>query len=293
MIPREHWDVPEHIDRKRMNESMLYLESLGIQYGSMLSYHQMCRYNSGVFPLHPALLKYRYYWRVEPYVHFYCDLPYDPFHYLADRDLIYGFVIALYDSAPTVASLWPTVLRFLASYFPSRGNTENPTSKKHHTIIHPNSSIGFLTDAYYRPLQNLGTSGYSTCHFWSNFEIGDLEFFRSETFQAYFRHLDEAGGFFYERWGDAPVHSIALSLFVDKKRIHWFRDIAYEHHPYFNCPQKDSSGAVCGGNGGAKIRNSEGMEYGEGRCIAGRFTAEESIEGEDCRANWFHYVGMS
>ena len=120
-----------------------------------------------------------------------------------------------------------------------------------------------------------------------------MDFFRSPLYQAYFRHLDQSGGFFYERWGDAPVHSIALSLFADKKAIHWFRDIAYEHIPYFNCPRVDSSGAVCGGNGGAKIRDREGMEVGEGRCQAGRFTnGDKTVEEEDCRANWFYYAGI-
>jgi len=252
---------------------------------------------------------------VEPNVHFYCNLPYDPFHFLADRDLIYGFVIALYDSATSIASLWPEVLSFLSSYLPrddkkhnprrtttsdtstSAGyiNTEGPNTPvlTSSPIIHNNSAIGFLTDSDYRPNDALTTSGYTTCHFWSNFEIGDLDFFRSPTYQAYFRHLDKSGGFFYERWGDAPVHSIALSLFVDKKKIHWFRDIGYEHIPYFNCPRIDSSGEVCGGNGGAKVRDQEGNEIGEGRCIAGRFTnGGKSLDREDCRANWFHYAGM-
>jgi len=46
---------------------------------------------------------------------------------------------------------------------------------------------------------------------------------------AYFEHLDKAGGFFYERWGDAPVHSIAASLFLPRSQIHFFNDIAYVH----------------------------------------------------------------
>lgn len=278
------------------------LEDLGIQYSTTLSYHQMCRFNSGVFPFHSALLKYKYYWRVEPNVHFYCNLPYDPFHFLADRGLIYGFVIALYDAPASIASLWPEVLRFLASYTPgngSRDKTTNPTESKEPQApaqalpIHSNAAVGFLTDSHYRPLHTVNASGYSTCHFWSNFEIGDMDFFRSPLYQAYFQHLDQSGGFFYERWGDAPVHSIALSLFADKKKIHWFRDIAYEHIPYFNCPRLDSSGAICGGDGGARIRDGEGIEVGEGRCQAGRFTnGDKTIEEEDCRANWFHYTGV-
>lgn len=37
------------------------------------------------------------------------------------------------------------------------------------------------------------------CHFWSNFEIGRLSFFRSAPYLQLFDHLDRAGGFFYER----------------------------------------------------------------------------------------------
>lgn len=40
---------------------------------------------------------------------------------------------------------------------------------------------------------------YMGCHYWSNFEIGALEFFRSPAYRSFFEHLDRAGGFFYER----------------------------------------------------------------------------------------------
>jgi len=48
--------------------------------------------------------------------------------------------------------------------------------------------------------------------------------------------LDRDGGFFYERWGDAPVHSIAAGLLLDKSEIHFFDDIAYYHVPFTHCP---------------------------------------------------------
>lgn len=43
---------------------------------------------------------------------------------------------------------------------------------------------------------------YNLCHFWSNFEIGSLSFYRSEAYQKYFEYLDQTGGFYYE------VHSL-------------------------------------------------------------------------------------
>jgi alpha 1,2-mannosyltransferase len=39
---------------------------------------------------------------------------------------------------------------------------------------------------------------YNGCHFWTNFEIADLRFYRSEAYLKYFDHLDHAGGFYYE-----------------------------------------------------------------------------------------------
>jgi alpha 1,2-mannosyltransferase len=55
-----------------------------------------------------------------------------------------------------------------------------------------------------------------------------MEFWRGEAYQAYFDHLEASGGFYYERWGDAPVHSIAAALFLPKDRIHFFEEIGYE-----------------------------------------------------------------
>lgn len=43
----------------------------------------------------------------------------------------------------------------------------------------------------------------------------------------FFKYLDKTGNFFYERWGDAPVHSIAAALFLPSSAIHQFDDIAY------------------------------------------------------------------
>ncbi|CAG8842543.1 28725_t:CDS:2, partial [Racocetra persica] len=37
-------------------------------------------------------------------------------------------------------------------------------------------------------------------------------------------------------WGDAPVHSIALAMFLEKSKIHFYNDIAYMHPPFQHCP---------------------------------------------------------
>ncbi|TKA78102.1 hypothetical protein B0A49_07002 [Cryomyces minteri] len=206
IVPKEHWDVPSWINMDLFTESANVLKEQEVQYAHMLSYHQMCRWNSGLFYHHPALKHTQYYWRVEPKVHFFCDVDYDVFRYMADHNKTYGFTINLYDSPESIATLWPETMRFLAG----NGN-------KH---MAENNAMGWLTDNKRRPDKNLKANGYSTCHFWSNFEIADMSFWRGQAYEEYFNHLDRAGGFFYERWGDAPVHSIALGLFEDANKIH-------------------------------------------------------------------------
>lgn len=75
---------------------------------------------------------------------------------------------------------------------------------------------------------------------WSNFEIGDLDFWRGEAYSKFFDHLDQAGGFYYERWGDAPVHSIGAALLAPKDKLHFFSDIGYRHEPFQRCPQGEA-----------------------------------------------------
>ena len=255
VIPKEHWDIPSWINRDLMKESAKLLEEQEVQYAHMESYHQMCRWNSGLFYHHPALQEYKYYWRVEPSVHFFCDIDYDVFAYMSDHNKTYGFTLTLYDSPASVTTLWPETQKFIAA------------NKQH---LANDNAMDFLADRDRRPEHNKKANGYSTCHFWSNFEIGDMDFFRGGAYTDYFNHLDRSGGFFYERWGDAPVHTIGLGLFEDKSKLHWFKDIGYQHIPFFNCPNSPK----CKG------------------CITGRLTDGEAfLYKEDCRPNWFKYVG--
>lgn len=48
--------------------------------------------------------------------------------------------------------------------------------------------------------------------------------------------MDAQGGFFYERWGDAPVHSLAVAMMLKKSEVHFFNDIGYKHNPLIHCP---------------------------------------------------------
>ncbi|KAJ3507873.1 hypothetical protein NLJ89_g6058 [Agrocybe chaxingu] len=211
LIPHDHWYQPEWIDEARATESREKMVKDNVIYGGSVPF------NSGFFYRHELLKKYQYYWRVEPDVKFFCDLNYDPFLIMQDQNKMYGFTISLYEYEATIPTLWKATREFINA---------NPG------LLASDNAMAFLSDD--------GGETYNRCHFWSNFEIGNLDLWRGEAYGKYFDFLDEKGGFYYERWGDAPVHSIGAALFAKKDQIHFFNDIGYRHEPFQHCPQGDS-----------------------------------------------------
>jgi len=212
-IPKEHWSFPEFIDQEKARATREDMGRRKIIYGDSVSYRHMCRYESGFFYRHPLMLEYEWYWRVEPSIELFCDIEYDTFKFMADNNKKYSFVLSLYEYVETIPTLWDSVKKFMA---------------KHPEHIAQGNSMQFLSDD--------DGNNYNHCHFWSNFEIGNLDWLRSQAYTDYFDQLDKDGGFFYERWGDAPVHSIAAGLMLPKEQIHFFNDIAYYHVPFTHCP---------------------------------------------------------
>lgn len=44
-------------------------------------------------------------------VRYFCDVTYDPFRFLAERDMYYGFVITIVETPNTIPTLFQTVRR--------------------------------------------------------------------------------------------------------------------------------------------------------------------------------------
>jgi alpha 1,2-mannosyltransferase len=223
-IPEEQWSFPSWIDAEKAALVREEMREKQIIYGDSISYRHMCRFESGFFWRQPVMDQFKYYWRVEPDIELYCDIDYDVFKFMEEKGKSYGFAISLYEYEATIPTLWKTTKKFIE---------ENPQHVAENNLMNWVSNDGGAT--------------YNLCHFWSNFEIADLDFWRSDAYREYFEYLDKEGGFFYERWGDAPVHSIAAALFLDKSKIHFFDDIGYWHVPFLSCPisQEDRNRLHC------------------------------------------------
>ncbi|KAF8886687.1 nucleotide-diphospho-sugar transferase [Gymnopilus junonius] len=217
LIPHDHWFQPEWIDEERATQSRNAMVAEDIIYGGSVPYRNMCRFNSGFFFRHPLMQKYKWYWRIEPDVHFHCDIQFDPFLHMENNNKTYAFTISMTEFERTITTLWDHVQDFI---------------KIHPEYVAEDNSMENIICATVRPAcLFLSLANSTTPPVWSNFEIADMEFWRGEAYVS---------GFYYERWGDAPVHSIAASLFASRDQIQFFDEIGYEHAPYTHCPKSDN-----------------------------------------------------
>lgn len=216
-IPNNYWSYPLWIDLERAEETRKFMKEKKVKYGDSESYRHMCRFNSGFFYRLPIMQNYRYYWRIEPDIEFRCDIfERDWFKYMRQNDKSYAFTLAPLELHTTVRNLWKTAMEFKEA---------NPS------IVAKDNNMAFLSED--------GGFTYNMCHFWSNFEIGDMEFFRLEAYSKYFDHIDRAGGFYYSRWGDAPIHTIGVSMLLPKDSLLFLQNTGYYHKPNGDCPHDD------------------------------------------------------
>ncbi|KAK9485681.1 nucleotide-diphospho-sugar transferase [Lipomyces starkeyi] len=242
VIDKELWDFPSWTNQEEVKESIALQGDAAIMYGGMESYHHMCRFYSGQFYKHPMLAKYDWYWRVEPDVKYFCDITYDPFLYMEERGKVYGFTIIIKELVDTV----PNLFRYASGFRRSRNITSQgmwevflQKDKEEKESGPKTSGVGDqfrIPDPEMIDPEAMNGEKYNLCHFWSNFEIAKLDFFRSKEYNDFFEFLDRSGGFWNERWGDAPVHSLAAGIFLAPSQVHYFRDIGYRHTTIQHCP---------------------------------------------------------
>jgi len=251
VIPAPEWSIPPWVDKDLAHEKMRELEDKGIIYGGSESYRHMCRFESGFFYNHELMKPYKYYWRVEPDTKCFCDLTFDVFRYMRENGFRYGFTLALYEFQETIPTLWESTLKWLQAY----------------QEYVPADNLGrFITEDQGRT--------YNGCHFWTNLEIADADFWRGEEYSSYFEYLDKLGGFFYERWGDAPVHSIAASLLMKREEIVHLDFIGYNHPPFQHVPADFiERGMRCAAN------PTDNLDWDEFSCLRHFYSAQDMSDG--------------
>ncbi|MFX0072857.1 MAG: hypothetical protein ACFFAO_17405 [Candidatus Hermodarchaeota archaeon] len=172
-----------------------------------IGYNHMCRFFSGELFKHKAIKKYEWYWRLDSDSFFHSKIKYDIFKYMEKNNYIYGYLgeRLLKDSPDFVIGLWELTEKYI------KNKDINPK------YLHEYLDEGGKWD---RSL------------YYTNFEVSNLNFWRSDEYQDYYNVIDKNGGIYYNRWGDASIHLLAVSVFVDKNKVYCFKDIDYSHQDF-------------------------------------------------------------
>lgn len=56
-----------------------------------------------------------------------------------------------------------------------------------------------------------------------------MSIWQSCAYCNYVDYIERLGGIYYTRWGDAPIKSLAVSMFVPWAETYNFKDIGYKH----------------------------------------------------------------
>ena len=193
VVGKDMWGFPDWIDQNRAGLAMDLQEAEGVYLAGHASYHHMCRFYSGMFYDHELMRPFKWYWRIEPNVRFTCAMTYDPFAEMKKRRKKYGYIVALWELADTV----PTLFRKISDWKKAK---DIKTSGLWKAMIEF-SWAPWPFRLLLRGQKNRDADGsrWNLCHFFNNFEIADMDFFRSDTYRELFSYLDHDGGFYYER----------------------------------------------------------------------------------------------
>ncbi|GAA5854807.1 hypothetical protein JCM5353_007390 [Sporobolomyces roseus] len=207
------WGPPSWIIQDIIDTS---IKNMGFNIG----YRNMCRFFSMWHWKHPAVREFEYVWRLDDTSRFHCSLMEDPIAIMERESASYGFSQTVPEAPWVIPTLWQTTLDFIR---------DSKAREK-----------GWIKEGEEENwLDLISDDGGKTYNL--SFEIVHRSFFDSEPYQAYVDYLDKAGGFYSERWGDAPIRTIATALFLPRRAFHDFSPITgYQHGnpPYF-CPDKD------------------------------------------------------
>lgn len=140
----------------------------------------------------------------------------DPFIKMIEANKTYGFTIAVKELRETV----PNIFRYASAYkrknnLKSKGlwemfletppedekppEGEKKQEKLPDEILQTEPGDNNLDDIDPEAMEG---ESYNMCHFWSNFEIARLDWFRSKEYEDFFNMMDRSGGFWMERVSD-------------------------------------------------------------------------------------------
>lgn len=177
-----------------------------------LGYLHMCRFFIRMLPHHPLLSLFTFYWRLDAHSYIFASHPIaDPFQRMKDQQVQYAFTMVNEDDHGYVKNLWSLFHQFLRDH-----------------CLQPSKAV--------RQTQTGLFGGYSLAIIFTNLAIANVSLFRDEPIiYDWLKRVDESDGIYQHRWGDAPIHTLALTQFLPRRSIVKIRYFGYMHRREYVC----------------------------------------------------------
>ncbi|XP_013386701.1 glycolipid 2-alpha-mannosyltransferase-like [Lingula anatina] len=163
-------------------------------------YNHMSRFHARLVAQQPILANITWYFRLDDDSLLQDYITYDIFRFMQDNHYTYGYNLVFFDN--------PLCLTYLK---------ENIT--------------------HYLKVNSIEPKEYSDWPdggiFYNNFEVSRFDFWRRPDVVRFLKFIDESGGIYHYRWGDAPIKSAAVLIFLPRQQLYHFRKIKYYHGPWY------------------------------------------------------------
>ncbi|UJR20755.1 hypothetical protein I4U23_023873 [Adineta vaga] len=177
-----------------------------------LGYFHMCRFFTLMLPHHPLLRLFQYYWRLDAHSYIFAPTPIqDPFEIMQNQQIQYAFIMVNEEADHYVTGLWSLFHKFLRD-----------------RCLQPSLAFDKTQTGWF--------GGYSSAMIFTNFAIANVSIFRDHyLIRAWLKTVDDNGGIYRYRWGDAPIHTIAVTQFIPRNDIVRLRYFGYFHRREYVC----------------------------------------------------------
>lgn len=217
-LDSDDFKIPSHIDAKRVEE---IVSLRPVPYWRNDKYRMMCRWWTVL--VHKYAKSYDYIMRLDDDSFIEEPIQKDMFQVMKDKGHVYASNLIHNDCA-------------MCSYGMKEFFEKHVPSKKHmlgelfmaskipmraiqcHTFRSIMSINGDLKDP--APAE---ITAWSPIIYYNNFFITETSFWRQEEVQKLIEEIDKKGSIFYYRWGDAPLHTLIVSLLAGPSKIERFQ----------------------------------------------------------------------
>ncbi len=168
--------------------------------GFTMGYRHMFNFFSGLIYESNILKEYKYYLRLDTDSFCLSQIKYDLFDWMETTNTSFAFIeqAVQKDNPKVILGLWNSVKTWI---------------KQNHVSI----------------LKTIEEIPEGTMYY-TNFELAETSFFLpGSSYYEFYKFINQSGGIFTNRWGDAPIKYIGVNLFLEKEKIKPVRGFVYQH----------------------------------------------------------------